>query len=53
MKRKTPGEQQLADFLGHRFDARFVLNLEECVYFGGQTGCARFGGTTIINIKKQ
>ena len=28
MKRKTPGEQQQADFPANRLDARFVLNLE-------------------------
>ena len=53
MKRKAPREQQGLKFSGHRLDAQFVLNLENCVYFSGQTGCAKLGGPTIIIIKKQ
>ena len=41
LKRKTPGEQQRPDFLVPRLDAIFELNLEQGVYFSGQSGCAR------------
>ena len=41
LKRKTPGEQERADLLGHRLDARLIFHLEKCVHSIGQTGFAR------------
>ena len=53
MKRKAPGEQQRHDLGAPQTGARFVLNLEECVYFSGNTGSGRFGVPTIIITKNQ
>ena len=53
MKRKTPGEQQRQDLPGHNTGAKFVLDLEKCVYSRGNTGCARFGDPTSTILKKQ
>ena len=38
---------------GNQTGATFVLKLEKCLYFKGQTGSTRFGVPTIIIIGKQ
>ena len=55
MKGETPGEQQQQqpDLLGNQTDAKFVFNLEKCVYFSCQTGSWKKGVPTRIIVKKQ